>query len=318
MGSVAQPKWGTAPIRATVFTCYFSPTTTDKIADCRKGCNMLQFFAMKPAKIRKSQQPTGLARDRDALDRQTRKDIADKVRLHLEDVGISRPRFEEMIDRSQSTVDHFFAGDFSRKLLTKIEHVLQKRFGSNSATAPVEWGGYTKEGTAEIAGSYLTVRNDFKDPTAICAYVTTIEWSTIEHAHIFDGQLVQKPKIDGHGLVFREERRLDAKYTHRGQVWMPGGQYLYLVSAYGDGRLRASIASVPDKGRMTGILLSLYNPKGNAYTPAAAPVVFVKRDRILEEEIGYFRPGEDRYPAYLDFLRQAAGDVVFALPNLPH
>lgn len=313
MSLVAQLKWARRPIRATVFTCYFDLITTVENAGCRKGCNMLQFLVMKPAKNRNLQQPARDGPNADA--RRRRKDIADKVKLHLEDAGISRPEFERMVGRSQSTIDHFFAGDFAAKLLARIEHVLGKAFGPSSGTAPEEWGAYTKESTAPIAGSYLTIRNDFKDATAICAYVTRIEWSTIEDAHIFDGQLVRKPKIDGHGLVFREERRVDSKYTHRGQVWIPGGQYLYFVSAYGDGRLRATIASVPDKGRMTGILLSLHNPRGAAFAPAAAPIAFLKRDQIAGEELGNFKPGQGPYNSYLEILRQASADVVFALPT---
>jgi len=271
---------------------------------------------MKTAKNRKNMQtvPGGSSRSDD--DRRKRKEIADEVKIHLEDVGMTRPQLEEKVGRSQSTMDHFFAGSFSDRLLKRVEHAFGRRFGRSSGIAPQEWGGYAQEATANIAGSYLTLRNDFKDPNAICAYVTTIEWSTIDHAHIFDGQLVQKPKIDGHGLTFREERRFDSKYSHRGQVWMPGGQFLYLVSAYGDGRLRAAIASLPDKGKMTGIQLSLYNPRGAAFTPAAAPIAFVKREKIADGELGYLKPGQAGYEGYLELLQQAAADVVFALPPL--
>ena len=84
---------------------------------------------------------------------------------------------------------------------------------------------------------------------------------------------------------------------------------------YGDGRLRATIASVPDKGRMTGILLSLHNPRGAAFAPAAAPIAFLKRDQIAGEELGNFKPGQGPYNSYLEILRQASADVVFALPT---
>lgn len=243
------------------------------------------------------------------------KRIADEVKLYLEDKNITRPKFEEMVDRSQSTINHFFAGEFSEKLLARIEHVLKRRFGQSSSVAPAEWGGYTQEATAILAGSYLTLRNDFKNILQICAYVTTIEWGNIEDAHTFDGQLVRKPKVDGFGLIFREERRLDSKYTHRGQVWIPGGQFLYLVSAYGDGRLRAAIASVPDNGKMMGIQLTQFNPKGAAYTPAAAPIVFIKREKLTDQEIGYFLPGQERYDDYKRLLVAAAEDVVIACPT---
>lgn len=282
---------------------------------------MLQSQLMKTAKNRKklqaSKRASGQVADRSAelLRLEKSKRIADEVKLYLEDKNITRPKFEEMVSRSQSTMNHFFAGKFSEKLLTRVEHVLKRKFGQSSSVAPPEWGGYTQEATAKLVGSYLTLRNDFKNVLQICAYVTTIEWGNIEDAHTFDGQLVRKPKVDGFGLVFREERRVDSKYTHRGQVWIPGGQFLYLVSAYGDGRLRAAISSVPDNGKMTGIQLSQFNPKGAAYTPAAAPIAFIQRERITDEEIGYFLPGQPHYDDYRQLLIEAMGDVVIAFPT---
>jgi len=287
---------------------------------------MLQLHLMKIARNRKSpfarkprQRTAGSVQavitSAEAKRLKTRKKIADDVRLYIEDQKISRPQLERMMKRSESTMNHFFAGDFSDVLLARIEHVLGRHFGQSSSVAPVEWGGYTQESTAKLTGSYLTLRNDFKNLSQICAYVTTIEWGAIDEAHVFDGRLVQKPKIDGYGLIFREERRVDAKYTHRGQVWFPGGQFLYLVSAYGDGRLRAAIVSVPDNGKMTGIQLSQYNPKGAAFAPAAAPIAFLRRDKITNGDLGYIQPGHALYEDYKRIISEALDDVVFALPN---
>jgi hypothetical protein len=246
-----------------------------------------------------------------------RRKIADSVRQYIEDQKISRPQFEKMVKRSESTMNHFFAGDFADSLLTRIEHALDRQFSGSSSVAPVEWGGYNREGTAKFAGSYLTLRSDFKNSAQICAYVTTIDWGKIDQAHIFDGRLIQRPKINGYGLIFREERRVDVKYTHRGQVWIPVGQFVYLVSAYGDGRLRAAIASLPDNdGKMKGIQLSLFNPIGAAFTPAAAPIVFLRREKISKDELGFIPPGHALYDDYKRMVSEALGDVVFALPGL--
>lgn len=262
----------------------------------------------------KTASPDGSGARHDYL-REKRKKIAEEVKLYIEDQGISRPEFEKMVKRSQSTIDHFFAGIYADSLLARIEHVLQRRFAQSSGSAPIEWGGYTEESTAKIVGSYLTLRPDFKNPEKICAYVTTIEWSDIEQAFSFDGQIVQKPRIEGFGLVFREERRSDHKFTHRGQVWIPGGQYLYFVSAYGDGRLRAAIASVPDNGKMTGVQLSLSHHKGAAYTPAATAVAFIKRHKIHDRELGSFVAGDEQYDEYKGIVTEAMGDVLLAVPN---
>jgi hypothetical protein len=280
---------------------------------------MLQLSAMETAKNRKILRPARQTRRSARLDsdeemhRARRKKIADEVRFYLKDQGISRPEFEKRVGRSRSTIDHFFAGQYSDKLLKDIEHVFGRSFGQSSSTAPIEWGAYSQEGTAKFAGSYLTLRYDFKNASRICAHVTTIEWGPVEQAYFFDGRLISRPRIDGYGLIFREERRFDPKYTHRGQVWIPGGQYLYLVSAYGDGHLRAAIMSVPDNGKMTGIQLSKYNPKGAAFTPAAAPIAMIKSERITDEEIGFFEDGPT-YERYKQILMAAFEDVVLAYP----
>lgn len=65
---------------------------------------------------------------------------------------------------------------------------------------------------------------------------------------------------------------------------------------------------------MTGIQLSQYNPKGAAYTPAASPIAFLKREKIADDEIGHFFPEQPLYDSYKQALTQAVNDVVFALP----
>ena len=153
-----------------------------------------------------------LSRSRDPRTNQQelnkRKAIAAEVKLYLEDNGISRLQFENMGRRSESTINHFFAGDYSKPLLARIEHVLDQKFSQSSAIAPVEGGGYTREGTLKLIGSFLTLRNDFKISSRICAYVTLIEWSKIEQANTFDGQLIESPRSMGTDLFFVKKGEL--------------------------------------------------------------------------------------------------------------
>lgn len=271
---------------------------------------------LRVAKIAKNRNRVGrgaktLRRASDRASRAKRHKIADLVRQHIEAEKITRPQFERMVGRRQTTMDHFFAGDFADSLLERVETALGRQFGESSRIAPTEWGGYTQESVEKFVGSYLTLRNDFKNPAQICAYVTSIEWGRIEQAHIFDGRVIVEPKINGYGLIFREERRAYPKYTHRGQVWVPSGQYLYLVSAYGDGRLRAAVASIPDiDGRMFGIQMSLYNPKGSGFVPAAAPIAFIKRENLGADELGIIEAGHSKYDDYRHILTAASDDVV--------
>lgn len=267
----------------------------------------------KPAK--KSIAATKARRATDA--KVNKRKIAEKVRLYMEDNEITRPQLEAKVGRSKSTMDHFFAGDFAPALLARVEHVLGQKFGEDSGTSPPEWGGYTQDSTTQLVGSYLTLRYDFKNAGLISAYVTTIEWAKIEHAHIYDGRVICPPRVDGYGLVFREERRSDPKHAHRGQVWYPAGQFVYLVTAYGDGRLRAAIISIPDHdGQMTGIQLSLYNPRGMAFAPAAAPIALIRRQKISDIELGTISPGTLYYDEYNAALTAAFNDVVFSLPAI--
>jgi hypothetical protein len=281
---------------------------------------MLQLWPMNTANRRKSisrkpgsRKANAAARAKIGQDKKRK--LAAEVRQYLEQNGISRPAFEKMISRSESTVNHFFAGDFASSLLERIENKLGRRFGGSASIAPVEWGEYNQESTAKIAGSYLTLRYDFGNFARICAYVTAIEWGAIRDAYVFDGKIGRSFSAQGHGLIFREERRIDTKYTHRGQVWFPGGQFLYLVTSYGDGRLRAAIISLPDDDKMTGIQLSLYNPMGAAFVPAASPIVFLRRERINDEELGNIEPGHKHYESYAEEMSQALNDVVIARPK---
>ena len=247
-------------------------------------------------------------------DSETRRQIADAVKLYLNDKKISRKQFGAMVGRKDTTINHFFAGDFADSFLAIVEHALGRSFGRRSSIAPEEWGEYTQDSTAKFVGSYLTIRCDFAEPAKIVAYVTTLEWGEIQLAHYFDGKLVRKPKVDGHGLIFREERRVDAKHTHRGQVWWPNGQYLYLVTAYGDARLRAAIVSLPEDNIMAGIQLSLYNPIGQAVAPAASPIVFLKREKIEDGELGSITTEHRLYGDYRHILIEAQNTIKFICP----
>lgn len=285
-----------------------------KIAKNRKRARAVSRIAKRTTSVARRRK-----RRSNAESRAKRHKIADAVRRYIEDQKITRPQFEKMVNRGESTMNHFFAGDFSDSLLARVEYALGRQFSESSNVAPAHWGGYTREGTADFAGSYLTLRNDFDKPKDICAYVTRLEWGPTHEAHIFNGKLVREPAVSGFGLVFREERRVNSEYTHRGQVWIPTpGTFLYLVTAYGEGRLRAAIASLPDEeGNMTGIQLSQYNPKGAAFTPAASPIAFLKRERISDDELGAITESHQHYKEYRAIIAEATEDVVFALPQTP-
>jgi hypothetical protein len=249
--------------------------------------------------------------------------VADRVRLFLLEKKISRKELAHDIGRQKHTVDNFFRGIFTESTLALIEKILGRSFRSTSQISPLEWGGYNAESVAKLLGSYLTLRFDFEKSDHIVAHVTTFEWASTENAQIQNGQLSQKPMVEGFGVVFREERRADPQYTHRGQVWIPpDSNFMYLVTAYGDARLRAAIVSKPILGdmKMRGILLSLYHPGGPAYIPATSPILFMRLgDPIANGEVGSIGVTHSCYRKYrqeLDSIR-ASSHAIFALPELP-
>lgn len=243
----------------------------------------------------------------------SRHKIAKLVQNYLIEKNISRKSFVTLIGRGKSTIDHFFSGTFSETLLARIELKLGMSLRESSNVAPTEWGGYSRESVELYAGTYLTLRRNFQSPTEIWAYVTRIEWSNVEKAFVFGGKVKHAAGTIGYGLTFREERRIDPKYTHSGQVWIPTGNYMYLVSAYGDGRLRAAIVSRPGgDARLMGIQLTQFNPKRAAFAPAASPVALIKRDNIDDNELGAIDRMHFRYEEYKNVLDEAIDSVVFA------
>ena len=137
-----------------------------------------------------------------------------------------------------------------------------------------------------IEGRYLTLRPSFGDKDAIYAYQTEIAWDEQRSS-----------------LIFRESQRLDAEFTHQGDVSVPNqsGHIYLLTNSNGQYRLIISPARPDQPGEMHGILTTLQAGRGAQLTPVAAPIALIPASAGEPDRI---RPHRGR-PPLLRALSQA-------------
>ncbi len=176
----------------------------------------------------------------------------------------------------------------SQSALAVPEEAVQK-----TGTARPEWGGYTKASIARYLGSYLVIRCAFKNAGNVYTYATDFSWD----------------EADG-GMIFQERNRADARYSHRGQIWIPElSPYLYLVTAT-KGWLRAVTLSAFDlDSELRGVISTLHNLAGTMYVPIVSPIVYVKRESFDQDSFGELTAGDPRYADYLTILKKTVTDT---------
>jgi len=197
-------------------------------------------------------------------------------------LGIGRPQVAEVEFDDQLT-----------SLRSENADSLHPRLDARTVgTAKSEWGGYARESVMHYVGSFLVIRPTFKRVGNVYSYVTDIGWDEREG-----------------GLVFQERERLDARYSHRGCVWIPSPSvHLHLVSGT-KGWLRATTLSfLDDTDTMRGLMLTLHNVTGATYVPVSVPIVYIKRTRFDQERLGEITPTDGHHERYLSYLRAALND----------
>ncbi|MDP1961523.1 MAG: hypothetical protein Q8K93_04900 [Reyranella sp.] len=153
---------------------------------------------------------------------------------------------------------------FSDRTLFKIEKALGKSFlgqrRRQEDEAPEHLGSYSVSAAKPYIGEYVCVRLDFTNPRNLYVYLMDIAWSDEE----------------GH-LTFQEKQRKDAKFTNKGNVYLPPGSPIVNLVTVHQGKVRHIIASQIDgDGVMRGLLQTLHNPFGAAYVPVSTPFVLRK------------------------------------------
>lgn len=157
--------------------------------------------------------------------------------------------------------------------------------GMGGDIAPVYMGAYTRDGVDHYIGSYLTVRPDFAKPDHFMAFRTDVSWDSAWPS-----------------LIFEERDRPDARYAHRGRIYIPASSmYIHFVSLT-KGAMRMIVLSQPDRaGVMRGIITTQHKA-GAMLIPVAAPIVYAARLSFDGVRLGAIAPGDDAYAEYREML----------------
>src|SRR5215467_5824336 len=234
--------------------------------------------------------------------------VAALIREEIARRRISRQRLADQAKISISTLEKALAGrrPFTLTTTIRLEEALgvSLRRSGNDTLAPAlpngvargDLGSYARAAVSWIEGSYLTLRPSFGDRDAIYAYRTDIDCA-------------ERRSI----LVFCESDRIDAEFTHHGEVSGPNQSgHIYLVTnAQGQYRL-IILARMAINGQMHGILTTLQAGRGAQLTPVAAPIALVPVETVKTLEFGRIGAGHPCHEAYRKVLKRTI-DEPFAL-----
>ncbi len=157
--------------------------------------------------------------------------------------------------------------------------------GMGTDVAPLYMGAYNRLAVDHYVGEYLTIRPAFSVPHMIIAYSTLITWDS-----------------GWPSLLFVEQNRPDAPFSHRGRLYVPASSmYIHLVSLT-KGAMRNVIVSQQDQaGQMRGLITTL-NKNRAQYVPVAAPIIYCKRTDFSGVEFGEIPSTHAAYAGYRQLL----------------
>ena len=241
-----------------------------------------------------------MTQDLSQLSDEQSRSVAALIREELARRRISRQRLADQAKISISTLEKALAGrrPFTLTTTIRLEEALGvslRRGGSDAApeshnggVAHGDLGSYARPAVSWIEGSYLTLRPSFGDKNAIYAYRTEIAWE--------DRRSI---------LIFRESDRIDAEFTHHGEVSVPNQSgHIYLVTnTHGQYRL-IILARTAINGQMHGILTTLQAGRGAQLTPVAAPIALVPTGAMKPIAFGRIAAGHPCHEAYRRVLRR--------------
>lgn len=159
--------------------------------------------------------------------------------------------------------------------------------GEGGEVAPLYMGAYSRSVVDHYIGSYLTLRPAFGPQGGVVAYRTDIKWDP-----------------DWPSLLFEEQQRSDAAYSHRGRLYVPASSmFIYLVSLT-KGAMRSIIVSQIDQfGQMRGLISTLHR-RGAALTPVSTPIAYLKRDAFEPDAFGEIGTAHARHADYQRVLSE--------------
>jgi len=235
--------------------------------------------------------------------------IADIIREEIARRRISRQSLAELDKLSLSTLEKVLGGrrPFTLATTVRLEQALGVSLRKGQEPAPVAaavngdispdgLGAYSRRSVEWLERVYVTLRPSFGDKDAIYSYRTEIAWDAAVSS-----------------LVFREGERLDAAYTHSGEVAVPNQSgHIYLVTnRHGQHRL-ITVSRPRITGEMYGIITTLLAGRGSLLTPIAATIALLPIEIVQSPTFGRISPDDANYAVYREHLRRAT-DEPFAL-----
>ncbi len=173
-------------------------------------------------------------------------------------------------------------------------HVVERhdpgRPGLGTDVSPLYMGAYNRLAVDHYVGGFLTLRPAFSVPDMIIAYRTEISWDA-----------------GWPSLLFEEQNRPDAPYSHRGRLYIPASSmYIHLVSLT-KGAMRMIVVSQLDQnGEMRGLITTLNKARAQII-PVAAPIMFKKQSNFSETAFGEITPAHAAYGQYRRMIDDTVG-----------
>jgi hypothetical protein len=214
-----------------------------------------------------------------------RRRIIEAIRTYMARERISREEFAQRAKLGKSTIDKLATGIFSERTILQIEarlNIKLRESGASTATAPVEYGSYTREEASYFIGNYVFARPCFQEPGIIQAFQMEIAWAPKDNV-----------------LILQEPPRGDEISPQAGRIHIPRGSNHIFVLSNEDGWLQTIVLSQLNVlKRMKGMMLTMGHAFANIYSPVAVPVIMNKHGKIDAQMVGRIAPGTAQHGAY--------------------
>ena len=214
-----------------------------------------------------------------------RQRIIEAIRTYMARERMSREEFAQRAKLGKSTIDKLATGIFSERTILQIEARLNIKLrdsGVSTATAPVEYGSYTREEASYFIGEYVFARPCFQEAGIIQAFQMEIAWAPKDNV-----------------LILQEPPRGDEISPQAGRIHIPrGSNHIFVVSNENGWVQTIILSQINVLKRMQGLMLTMGRAFANIYSPVAVPVIMNKQSKIEAHMVGRIAPGSAQHRAY--------------------
>ena len=214
-----------------------------------------------------------------------RQRIIETIRTYMARERISREEFAQRAKLGKSTIDKLATGIFSERTILQIEARLNIKLrdsGASTATAPAEYGSYTREEASYFIGEYVFARPCFQEAGVIQAFQMEIAWAPKDNV-----------------LILQEPPRSDEISPQAGRIHIPrGSNHIFVVSNENGWVQTIVLSQLNVLKRMQGMMLTVGRAFANIYSPVAVPVIMSKQSKIDAQMVGRIAPGSAQHRTY--------------------